>query len=286
VNLNSDLFTVPFYRERLDERGIPAPWSLDDLEDYASSHDDPFAGRVRDGIRPEVVLQIEATTEPPVWIGLRPVELDAWSGVVSRIWQRFGLGAGETIAFFDYGSNPCVLLSSSIYVPHLRRGAATRLGASTICNDGVASMTARLLVILENVRPAALIVRRDLIAPLADALGTQGSRATGALRWAAVSEVDGAASARDVARLGEALGVPVRRLLRADAACFVAGDCPQCGLFHVDRSYRLERLESGEVTTTTRFATVCPAVRYSLGPAELAPTGCGAEPKARRIAWE
>lgn len=265
---------------------MPQPWSLDDLEDYAAAHDDPFAGRVRAGARPPVVLQIEATAEPPVWTALQPAELDTWASVVSRLWQRFGLAHDDTIAFFDYGSNPCVLLSSSIYVPHLRRGAATRLGAHTICNDGVASMTGRLLVILETVRPAALVVRRDLIAPLVDALGTQGSRGAKALRWVAVSEVDGAPAAKDASRLADALAVPVRRLLRADAAFFVSGDCPQCRLFHVDRSYRIETSAPGEIVLSAPFAAECPAIRYRLGSGEVVRAGCAAEPNARRIAWE
>ena len=237
---------------------MPEPWSLDDLEDYAAVHDDPFAGRVRAGARPAVVLQIEATAEPPVWTALRPAELDTWASVVSRLWQRFGLAHDDTIAFFDYGSNPCVLLSSSIYVPHLRRGAATRLGANTICNDGVASMTGRMLVILETVRPAALVVRRDLIAPLVDALGTQGSPGAKALRWVAVSEVDGAPAAKD---------------------------CAQCQLFHVDRSYRIETSAPGEIVLSAPFAAECPAIRYRLGSGEVVRAGCAAEPNARRIAW-
>ncbi len=280
-----DLRDFPFYRSRLDARGVPEPWSLDDLEDYAAAHDDPFAGRVREGRRPAVALQIEATSEPPVWAALDPPELDAWAGVVSRLWRRFGLGADETIAFFDYGSNPCVLLSSSIYVSHLRRGAATRLGAHTICNDGVASMTARMLVILENVRPAALVVRRDLIAPLTEALATHGQRGEKSVRWAAVSEVEGAAPTKDADRLAEALGVPVRRLARADAAFFVAGDCPECGQFHLDRSYRAESIGEGEIVLSAPFVGECPAVRYRLGRGELLPAGCPLERKAARLAW-
>ncbi|HUE38089.1 MAG TPA: hypothetical protein VMR29_01205 [Candidatus Binatia bacterium] len=264
---------------------MPAPWSLDDLEDYAAAHDDAFAGRVRAGAQPPVVLQIEATSEPPVWTALGAAELDAWASVVSRIWRRFGLARGETIAFFDYGSNPCVLLSSSIYVSHLRRGAATRFGAHTICNDGVASMTARMLVILDTVRPSALVVRRDLIAPLVDALGTRGSAGLQALRWAAVTEVDGAPDAKEAARLEQALGTPVRRLLRADAAFFVSGDCPRCRLFHVDPSYRIEPAPVGDIVVSAPFAAECPAIRYRLGAGEIVRGTCAAEPRVRRIAW-
>jgi hypothetical protein len=234
-------------------------------------------------VRPPIALQIEATSEPPVWTALEARELNAWAGVVARMWERFGLAAGETIAFFDYGSNPCVLLSSPIYVSHLRAGAATRLGANTICNDGVASMTGRMLVILETVAPVALVVRRDLVAPLVDALGTRGGGKS--LRFAVISEVEGAASPKETARLADALGVPVRRLLRADAAFFVSGDCAECGLFHVDPSYRLEASESGEVLVSTRFAAACPVRRYRLGSGEIARGRCRIESKSVGVEW-
>lgn len=276
----------PFYAARLDSRGIPEPWSLDDLEDFAAASDDAFGGRVRAGSKPAVALQIEATSEPPVWTALAPRELAAWARIVSRAWSRLGLAAGDAIAFFDYGSNPCVLLSSSIYVPHLRRGAATGLGAHTICNDGVASMTARMLVILETVRPAALVLRRDLVTPLLDAMAGRERELGASVRWAAVSEVDGAPEARETERVRAALGVPVRRLLRADAAFLFAADCEACGLFHVDARYRVEALAAGGVAVSARFVAGCPAVRYRLDRAALAPAGCLREPRAKRVAWE
>jgi hypothetical protein len=145
-------------------------------------------------------------------------------------------------------------------------------------------MTGRLLVILETVQPAALVVRRDLIAPLVDALGTRGGGKS--LRLAVVSEVEGAASRRDASRLADALGVPVRRLLRADAAFVLAGDCGECGLFHIDASYRGEASPSDEVLVSTKFAAACPAIRYRLGSARIAPAGCRTEPKAWRLEWE
>ena len=43
-------------------------------------------------------------------------ELDRWAEGLSRIWKRLGLERGDTIAFFDYGSNPAVLLSTKIFV--------------------------------------------------------------------------------------------------------------------------------------------------------------------------
>ena len=45
------------------------------------------------------------------------------------------------------------------YMAYLKRGAADRLGVTAICNDGVATMAARMVGIIENVKPAAVIVR-------------------------------------------------------------------------------------------------------------------------------
>jgi len=281
-----DLREFPFYRARLGASGVPEPWSLDELEDSAALTSDPFGGRTRPGAAIQVALQIEATSEPPVWTALEPRELDIWAGGVSRIWQRFGLGRDDVIAFFDYGSNPCVLLSTSIYVARLKRGAVERLGATSICNDGVASMAERMLTILGAVRPAALVVRRDLIAPLTDMLATRGMPQQSRLRWAAVVDVEGAPRPADAERLAAAVAVPVRRLLRADAAFLAAGDCAECGLFHLDRRlYDVEALGDGELAVTARFAAHCPAVRYKLGRGEVARGRCASEPSALRLAW-
>jgi phenylacetate-coenzyme A ligase PaaK-like adenylate-forming protein len=277
---------LPFYRARMRGAEDVEPWRLDDLEDFAATSGDPFAGRVAADDVPPIALQIEATSDPIVWTALERKEIDAWAAGLARLWGRYGLERGETIAFFDYGSSPPVLLSSASYVAGLRRGAADRLGATSICNDGVASMTARMASILELVRPAALVLRRDLLAPLADALRTTGPEPGSVVRWIAVVDVEGAAPKREIDRFAGAWGVPVRRILRADAAFFLAGDCAECGLFHVDASrYALERV-AGEVAVTTRFASRCPAVRHLLGEAEIVRPGCVREPRARRIAWE
>ena len=275
-----------FYRERLDARGQPEPWTLDDLEDFAARHDDPFGGRGEPGVVPPVALQVEATGEPPVWLGLDGRELDAWARGLAGTWGRFGLRAGETIAFFEYGSSPLVLLASSSYVGYLRRGAADRLGAAAICNDGVALLAARMVSIVVHVAPAAVIVRRDLLAPFADALRTAGVPLAGTVRWVGVTEPEGLPPRRDVERFAEEWEVPLHRFLRADAAHLVAAECDACGLVHVDpRLYRIERARS-EVAVTTRFARVCPTVRYSLGPGDLRPAGCEREAGAARLALD
>jgi len=232
-----------------------------------------------------VALQLEATAEPPIWTALAAGELDPWAAGLARIWKRLGLARGDVLAFFDYGSNPAVLLSTKIFVAHLKKGAIDRLGATAICNDGVASMTARMLGILEAVRPAGLFVRRDLVAPLADLLATRGMPARSRLRWAVIGETEGATDLAEAERLQRALDVPVRRWLRADAAFFLAADCAVCSSFHVDpRLYALEAGEDGEALVTARFATRCPAVRYRVG-GRIEKAGCSAGPRSPRITW-
>ena len=279
-----NLAQYDFYRDRLAADGKPAPWSLADLEEFARGHPgDPFAGRVLAGAAPKVALQVEATGEPPIWTALDPPELDRWAGVLARMWSRWGTGPGEAIAFFEYGSSPLVLLASNGYVGYLRRGAAERLGLTAICNDGVATMAARMVSIVETVRPSMLVLRRELAAPFASALEAAGANLAGRLRWVALSEVEGATPRGDANRIAARLGVPVYPILRCDAAFLLAGECPACGKFHLDSLYRAEALPSGEVAVTARFARMCPASRYNIGVAALVAPGCPLEPRAQRI---
>ena len=224
---------------------------------------------MRDGIVPKFALQLEATENPPIWIALEPPELDRWAGVIERMWTRWGTSPGETIAFFEYGSSPLVLLASSGYVGYLRRGAADRLGLTSICNDGVAAMSVRMVAIVETLHPSMLILRRDLAIPFAMSLEAAGVKLTDRVRWVAISEVEGAISRTEAEQLSARLGVPVWRILRSDAAFLIAGECPGCRAFHLDSEYRAERLASGHVAITTRFANACPAVRFDIGTATL-----------------
>ncbi len=279
-----DLMGHRFYRERVDGDSAPRPWSLADLEEFAAKHPpDPFAGRLRDGPAPKFALQLEATEDPPIWIALEPRELDRWAGVLERMWSRWGTAPGETIAFFDYGSSPLVLLASSGYVGYLRRGAAERLGLNSVCNDGVAAMAARMVAIIETLKPSMLTIRRDLAVPLAMALEASGVSLAGRVRWLAISEVEGAISRAESAQLSARLGVPAWRILRSDAAFLLAGECPDCRTFHLDREYRAEGLVAAHVAITAAFAKTCPAIRYDIGTAKLLHGGCAREPRATRV---
>jgi hypothetical protein len=275
----------PFYAERLDARGHPAPWTLEDLEDHAVARRDPFAGRrLADAPLPALSLQLEACDDPPVWTGLSPGELERWSRALDAIWRRHGVSPGECVALFDYGSSPLVLLASASYAPHLRRGAAERLGVHAICNDGVATLAERLGEILRHLRPAALFLRRDVLAPLDEVLRTRGLRLADHCRWVAVGDVDGASDRSELERATRAWDVPVHRVLRADAGFVLASECPRCRAFHLPASlYRVTPLEDG-VAVTARFARTCPAVAYRLEGVHVPEGACAAEPDAWRVA--
>jgi hypothetical protein len=282
--ISHDLSEYPFYSQRASAGRIPAPWGQPELEAYASRHPaDPFAGRVRAGKIPKFALQLEATSSPSVWVGLDPPELDRWAGVVERMWKRWGTAQGETIAFFDYGSSPLVLLASGGYVGYLRRGAAERLGLTAICNDGVAAMAGRMVRIVETLSPSMMMLRRDLVVPFAMALEAAGMNLARCLRWAGVSEVEGCLSRPEAEQFSQRLGVRVWRIFRADAAFLLAGECPACRAFHLDKEYVAKSLESKHVAITTRFASTCPAISYDIGVATLADGGCSLEPRAQRI---
>ena len=282
----------PFYDARQDPAGGPAPWTLDDLCDFAAAAGDPYGGRLAGGVfdgaperLPPFSLQLEAG-EPPVWVGLDSDELTRWSVALERVLARWGVTAGDTVGFSEYGSSPLVLLSAGSYVPGLGRGATDRLGADLFCNDGMGNMALRMAEAIRVVRPAAMVVRADVAAPLTEALEMSGVWLPDVLRWAAVTVPDGAPFPGDVARWSERWGLPVRRLLRADAAFLLAGDCPACDLFHVDGDlYDLEPLSGGETAVTTRFATTTPAVRHNLGPAETVGAGCPEDRDAPRLRW-
>lgn len=278
----------PFYAARLDSRGRLEPWNLADLEDFASERGDPYAGRLDPNAEtpPVLSLQLESCDDPPIWLGLSARELEAWTGALEAIWSRYGLARRERVAIFDYGSSPLVLLASASYTPHLRRGVAERLGARVICNDGVAVLAERMVEIVEQLRPAALLLRRDVLAPLGAVLDRSGVSLTRSCRWLAVTEPDGAPESGEAARWAQNWGVPIHRILRADAGCVLAGECVHCSAFHLSPElYRVEATSNGQAVVTTRFMRVCPSVRQRIERTTVERGRCREEPGAHRLHW-
>ena len=219
------LAELPFYRARLDGAGGVAPWTLDDLEDWAAASGDPYGGRRAEGTFPPLSLQLEAAGEPYLWVGVDTLELEAWSAALEHLLGRWGVGAGATVAYFEYGSSPLVLLSAGSYVPHLAGGAADRLGADTFCNDGLGSMAVRMVDTIRLLQPAVVVLRADVLAPFAEAVDVTGLALAEAVGCVAVTMPEGVPFPAEVDRYSQRWGMAVRRLLRADAVFLVAGDC-------------------------------------------------------------
>ncbi len=270
---------VPFYRDRLGPDGMPHPWSLEDVAQFARRHGDPLGGRLLEGETPLVWVQLEGVDEPPLYLPLGRRELRGWARALTYAWRLWGVERGQVVALYDYGSSPMVFLAHRGYMPYLGRGAADALGAVPVCNDGLAVMASRMVELLRYLRPQALVVRADVLPPLAQAVQEAGLPLSRHLAWAVVTEAEG------VAQVSPPWPVPLWRTWRADAALFLAPQCPQCRLFHVPpRLYRLERGPQGTVLVSTAFARLCPVVRYSLGPAHLRAGGCPRDPSAWRLA--
>jgi hypothetical protein len=281
-----DLQARPFYADRLQADGRPLPWSLEDLQDAAEATGDAFAGRLLEGTRPAVAVQVEAAEDRPVWVALDPAELDCWARAMEAMLARWGLAAGETLACFEYGSSPAVFLASASFAPYLTRGAVDGLRATVVCNDGVASMAGRMVEILRLARPAACLLRADVLAPLAQAVSDAGVVVADVCRWMAVVAVDDAPRAADLRRYQQAWAVPLHRIARADAAYFFAGSCPACGVFHAERDlYALEQAP-GCVTVSTGFARTCPAVSYRLDGASLLDSECEHAADSWSLRWD
>jgi hypothetical protein len=266
-----ELAALPFYRERLGRDGRPEPWDLLALQEFAARTGDPYGGRLAPGAELVFSLQIEASEDEPLWIGLSRAELAAWSRGLERLLRLLALRAGEALAFFDFGSSPLVLLSSGNHAAHLGRGAADRLGLTTICNDGLASLVGRMTEIVRLVRPAGLVLRRDVLAPLAEALRVVGLELAETCRFVAVTEAEDAPSRSEAERYAAAWRVPVHRVLRADAAYLIGLALHGSDEFLVDPAlHTIETLADGELAASARFARSCPAVRYRLGPGAVA----------------
>jgi len=166
-----------------------------------------------------------------------------------------------------------VLLASGSHAAHLGRGAADRLGLTTICNDGLASLVGRMTEIVRLIRPAALVLRRDVLAPFAEALRVTGVEVADCCRFVAVTEAEDAPGRAEVERHAAAWRVPAHRVLRADAAYLFGLALHGSDTFLVDAAlHSIEALPDGELAATARFARLCPAVRYRLGPGRVART--------------
>ncbi|MFQ5851426.1 MAG: hypothetical protein ACE5JU_12655 [Candidatus Binatia bacterium] len=262
--------------------------TLEELVEERIRSRDPYSLRWCSNRTPLVAFQLEYDSESALYLGLDRAALRGYAEALRRCWSLLGLGKGDTVAIFDYGTSPVSYLASSTFTPYLRQGAADALGCLPVCNDGLANMSQRAVEILKFARPRVLFVRTDCLEPLAMEIERQLLRLADYTKALVVAENEGLPSKRDQNAYEMRLGVPVYRLLRIDVAMFLAMECPDCHLLHSWQDlYFVEsvadRLDKSLVVTNW-FAKACPTVRYlSQVRASLEPAGCPRGPQDNRI---
>lgn len=269
-------------------RKVPV-MTLEELVEERVRSRDPYSLRWCSNRTPLVAFQLEYDIDPALYLGLDRVGLRGYAEALRRCWSLLGLGKGDTVAIFDYGTSPVSYLASSTFTPYLGQGAADALGCLPVCNDGLANLSQRAVEILKFARPRVLFVRTDCLEPLAMEIERQLLRLADYTKALVVTENEGLPSKRDQNAYEMRLGVPVYRLLRIDVAMFLAMECPECRLLHSWQDlYFVESVADGldkSLVVTNRFAKACPTVRYlSQVRASLEPAGCPRGPKDNRIA--
>lgn len=258
---------------------------------------DPYALRLCKNRRPLVIFQLEYDTETPLHLAMDRGDLKTYAEALRRCWALLGLRQGDKVAIFDYGSSPLSYLASAAYTPYLSKGAADLLGCLPICNDGVSHMARRAVDILRFVRPRAFFLRNDCLQPFAAEVEREGLRLSDYTLFLVGVENEGLLSKAEQSAFERKLGVPIYRLLRVDAAMFLAVECPECRLLHSWQDLYLvesvaegiqEQLDNereGCLVITNWFARSCPTLRYlSQIKGSLEPAGCPRGPREYRIA--
>jgi phenylacetate-coenzyme A ligase PaaK-like adenylate-forming protein len=178
----------------------------------------------------ELVLQLERPLpDGSRYISLTPGELEAYALALARCWRLAGLRRGDRVIIFDFGASPLSFLASCLYSPFLRRGAAERVGCIPVCNDGVATVVPRGVQMLKVLAPKVAYVRADLMPPLATAM----ENASHTLQTVVAAAEEAVLPAAEAQRYRERMRTEVLRLLRLDAALFLAQECPRCRAFHI-----------------------------------------------------
>ena len=189
--------------------------------------------------------------------------LEGYAEALARAWGTLGVGAGDRVAIYDYGSSPAAYLASQAFAPYLERGAAERLGATALCVDGLPDNAKRFTHVLRHFQPRFAFVRADL-APLLVAGPTAVPAGLRAARLVVGADGD-VPGRRERAAWEREWPGGVSLLARCDAAAFVAAECPRCRLLHVPEELYEARVapafprlpadgeEAGTLTIRPRF---------------------------------
>lgn len=237
---------------------------LHDLIARTEADADPFAGR-RDPSSASVCV-LQAGDRLPLYLALARGDVAAAARALASAWRLYGIGRGDHVLIYDYGTSPATLFASWSYVPGLRAGAADLLGAIPICNDGLAEFAPRALHVLRYLRPQAVFVGAEVMPVFVRRAAEEQFDVGAHTRLIIVSADEESARPEDLAGWSTALGVPVRSMLRSGPALFFAGQC-EAGVFHVDPAcYAVEGVSGdrggGRLCVTNLFLTATPVIRH------------------------
>jgi hypothetical protein len=184
-----------------------------------------------------LTVQLERTGAG--FVELSREALAGYAQALAHAWEVLGVGSGDRVAIYDYGSSPVAYLASHTFSPHLERGAAEHAMAMALCVDGLPDNVARFAHVLRHFQPHFAFVRADLLPLL---LGGPTALPTELRGARLVVSADG-----DVPAPGErafwqrAWHGGVSLLARHDPAAFVAAECPRCAMLRVPEDlYEIE----------------------------------------------
>ena len=295
----------PRYRATLDRAGVKVGRSLDldrfprvpiigpgELAAAESAEDGGHA-------KPTITVQLEsATAEDCDSIVL---DLDVYRSMVSlfaEYWRLMSVRARDKVLVCDFGGSPIALVASGSFCTLGKEGVAEALGCIAICNDGMPEFVRRSLHIIEAMSPSLVIVRADLVAPLANAMKSEGFEAAahGLRRVVITADQDNATRV-----FGQAarFGVSARRLLREDRALFSMLECDKGEGFHILEAFFYPEVvggdgeplgegESGRLVVTNLFWSRAPVIRYAtsyFGRLSRRACGCGSKMPLFRPRW-
>ncbi|WP_049999030.1 phenylacetate--CoA ligase PaaK [Halococcus sediminicola] len=163
---------VPFYRERLDDRGVsPADiGGIDDIDQLPTTTKDAFREEYPDGlfaVDDEEVTRIHAssgTTGKPKVVGYTADDIERWAAVVARSLAAAGVEPGDTVQnAYGYG-----LFTGGLGFHY----GIERLGATVVPMGG--GNTARQLTMLQDMGSDALSCTPSYCLYLAECAEQQG----------------------------------------------------------------------------------------------------------------
>lgn len=174
--------------------------------------------------------------------------LGHYAEALARSWQVLGVGPGDRVVVYDYGSCPTAYLASRVFTPYLEAGAAELVGCQVICVDGLVDNATRLGQVLAHFKPQMLLARAEAVPLLVSgptAVDERGRQTT------LVVTADGELpAANERYAWEERWPGNLSCLARFDRAAFMAPESPICGHLRVFRD--LYEAVAGDAETGDR----------------------------------